>query len=288
MNRACSWCSRRTWQTSWQRKHSMHLRNSCTRSTSTCAIRHVPSACGGLGLNRLMLFFAAKFQETSVTRSRTSGNARIGSTVTGFERSTWFNRVMHISRGLPFTSAEQDPHLPALQFHRTARSLACWAWIWWIASRTTMPSDTSAVYSWNLPPCASPRQIRYVAASGILPASCYAGCRLHRAGCIVQRAACNVQRATCSVQRATCNVQRAACNVQRAGATCSAPVQCADGATGTYAGAPGARTWLGHDALCTWHGHVAPARGTLHVAPCTWHLARGTLHVAPCTTWFFI
>ena len=39
----------------------MHLRNSCTRSTSTCAIRHVPSAAsGGLGLKRLMLFFASK------------------------------------------------------------------------------------------------------------------------------------------------------------------------------------------------------------------------------------
>ena len=25
--------------------------------------------------------------------------------------------------------AEQEPHLPALQFHRTARSLACSAWI---------------------------------------------------------------------------------------------------------------------------------------------------------------
>ena len=62
----------------------MHFRNSCTRSTSTCAIRQVPSAAsGGLGLKRLMLFFALKFHETSVTRSRMSGNARIGSMVTG-------------------------------------------------------------------------------------------------------------------------------------------------------------------------------------------------------------
>ena len=62
----------------------MHFRNSCTRSTSACAIRHVPSgASGGRGLKRLMLFFTSKFHETSVTRSLISGNARIGSTVTG-------------------------------------------------------------------------------------------------------------------------------------------------------------------------------------------------------------
>ena len=30
---------------------------------------------------------------------------------------------MHISRGIPLTSAEHEPHLPALQFHRQARSL---------------------------------------------------------------------------------------------------------------------------------------------------------------------
>src|SRR5437762_2098921 len=35
---------------------------------------------------------------------------------------------MHMSRGLPLISAEQEPHLPALQFQRTARSLACVAW----------------------------------------------------------------------------------------------------------------------------------------------------------------
>ena len=52
---------------------------------------------------------------------------------------------MHISFGLPLISAEHEPHLPALQFHRTARSLACSAWIWWIASSTTMPSVTAVV-----------------------------------------------------------------------------------------------------------------------------------------------
>ena len=36
---------------------------------------------------------------------------------------------MHISFGMPLISAEHEPHLPALQFQRTARSLACSAWI---------------------------------------------------------------------------------------------------------------------------------------------------------------
>ena len=47
MNSSCMWCSRRTWQTSWQRKHSMHFLNSCTRSTSDWAMRHVPSGASG-------------------------------------------------------------------------------------------------------------------------------------------------------------------------------------------------------------------------------------------------
>ena len=122
----------------------MHLRNSCTRSTSCCPIRHVPSgASGGRGLNGLIRFLTAKFQDTSVTRSRTSGNAFIGWTVTGSSSFSVLRRVMHISRGLPLTSAEQEPHLPALQFHRTARSGAWSAWIRCTASSTTIPSETS-------------------------------------------------------------------------------------------------------------------------------------------------
>jgi hypothetical protein len=31
---------------------------------------------------------------------------------------------MHISLGIPLISAEHDPHLPALQFHRQAKSFA--------------------------------------------------------------------------------------------------------------------------------------------------------------------
>ena len=56
-----------------------------------------------------------------------------------------FIRVMHMSFGWPLISALHEPHLPALQFHRHARSLALSAWIWWIASSTTMPSLTSVV-----------------------------------------------------------------------------------------------------------------------------------------------
>ena len=63
----------------------MHLRNSCTRSMSAWAMRQVPSAAsGGRGLNFLIFFFTRKFHETSVTRSFISGNAFIGSTVTGW------------------------------------------------------------------------------------------------------------------------------------------------------------------------------------------------------------
>src|SRR5579872_7514802 len=107
-------------------------------------MRQVPSGASGLrGLNLRMVFLTSKFQETSVTRSRMSGNVFIGSTVTGLSIGIEFSRVMHISFGMPLISAEHDPHLPALQFQRTARSLACSAWIWWTASRTTMPELTA-------------------------------------------------------------------------------------------------------------------------------------------------
>ena len=58
----------------------------------------------------------------SVTRSRMLGNARIGSIVMGLSVFSVSMRVMHMSFGMPLISAEQDPHLPALQFHRTAMS----------------------------------------------------------------------------------------------------------------------------------------------------------------------
>ena len=50
---------------------------------------------------------------------------------------------MHISRGRPLISALHEPHLPALQFHRTARSPAWVAWTRWMASSTTSPFSTS-------------------------------------------------------------------------------------------------------------------------------------------------
>ncbi len=68
----------------------------------------------------------------------------IGWIVTGWPGGMVSMRVMHMRRGLPLISAEQEPHLPALQFQRHARSLAWVAWIWCTASRTTMPSVISA------------------------------------------------------------------------------------------------------------------------------------------------
>jgi hypothetical protein len=53
----------------------------------------------------------------------------MGSIVTGLSSGTVLSRVMHINLGIPFISAEHDPHLPALQFQRTARSPACSACI---------------------------------------------------------------------------------------------------------------------------------------------------------------
>ncbi len=72
-----------------------------------------------------------------------SGKARIGSTRIGSPSGRWSRRVLHISRGLPFTSALQQPHFAALQFQRTARSFACVRWISRTASRTTMPTSVS-------------------------------------------------------------------------------------------------------------------------------------------------
>src|SRR2546428_14153937 len=92
---------------------------------SSCCIRQVPSgASGGRGLNGLIFFFTRKFQETSVTKSLSNGNAFIGSIVTGFSNGNSLSRVMHMSFGIPLTSAEHDPHFPALQFHRQGQTRA--------------------------------------------------------------------------------------------------------------------------------------------------------------------
>jgi hypothetical protein len=100
-----------------------------------------------------------------------TGKVRIGVTVM---TSSWANvliRVMHISRGLPLISALHDPHLPALQFHRTARSGAWVACSRWMMSRTTSPSFTSTVKSFSSPPSTSPRQTRNFASYAIAQAS---------------------------------------------------------------------------------------------------------------------
>ena len=59
-----------------------------------------------------------------MTRSRITGNVRIGVTVMTSSSANVDIRVMHSSRGLPLISALHEPHLPALQFQRTARSWA--------------------------------------------------------------------------------------------------------------------------------------------------------------------
>ena len=98
-----------------------------------------------------------------MTRSRTTGNARIGVTVTVSSSVKMLMRVMQSSRGRPLTSALQDPHLPALQFQRTARSGAWVAWSRWMMSRTTSPSLTATVKSTRSPPAGSPRHTRKLA-----------------------------------------------------------------------------------------------------------------------------
>src|SRR5262245_60945790 len=71
-----------------------------------------------------------------------------------------FMRVMHDRRGRPLISMLQEPHFPALQFQRMARSLACCAWMRCSTSSTTMPGSTSTSNSLKSPPSLSPRQIR--------------------------------------------------------------------------------------------------------------------------------
>src|SRR6266508_1733195 len=50
------------------------------------------------------------------------GKVLIGVTVTGSAGSKRFRRVMHSSRGLPFTSALHEPQRPALRFQRRAKT----------------------------------------------------------------------------------------------------------------------------------------------------------------------
>src|SRR5947208_484684 len=82
----------------------------------------------------------------------------MGATVIGSPGGNWSSRVMHMRRGLPFTSALHEPHRPALQFQRQARSLAACAWMWCTASRTTIPSWSGTVKSSNRPSSRVPRK----------------------------------------------------------------------------------------------------------------------------------
>ena len=93
--------------------------------SARCRPRH--RACPGL--NFLIPFLTSKFQLTSVTRSFITGKAFIGSTVTGSSDRKFREPGHAHQRGMPLTSALHEPHLPALQFQRTARSLADSAWI---------------------------------------------------------------------------------------------------------------------------------------------------------------
>ena len=63
-----------------------------------------------------------------MTKSLMTGNDFIGKIVMGLSRGRASMRVLQVSRGRPFTSAEHEPHLPALQFQRTARSGIWCAW----------------------------------------------------------------------------------------------------------------------------------------------------------------
>ena len=100
-----------------------------------------------------------------------SGKVFMGATVMVSPGVNVFIRVMHKSRGLPLISALQEPHLPALQFQRTARSPAWAAWMAWITSSTTIPSSAWTRYSLKAPPLASPRHTRIVTSEAAIISS---------------------------------------------------------------------------------------------------------------------
>ena len=80
-----------------------------------------------------------------MTRSLITGKVFIGETTIGLPSGMWSMRVLHMSDGRPFTSALHEPHFAALQFQRTARSGAAFAWIQCTASSTTIPGSTGTV-----------------------------------------------------------------------------------------------------------------------------------------------
>src|SRR5260370_38994152 len=97
----------------------MHLRNSWTRSMSSCCMRHVPSGASGCrGLNGLILFFTSKFHETSVTKSLMSGNAFIGSVRPACSYRENLAPATPVTFCLPIDSAQQDPPFFASRVHQ--------------------------------------------------------------------------------------------------------------------------------------------------------------------------
>src|SRR3954469_5880054 len=96
-----------------------------------------------------------------------TGKDFIGRTVITSPTGYLSTRSMHISRGLPLTSPLHEPHRPALQFHRQARSGARSAWTLWMASRTTMPGWRGTVYSTMVPDSRVPRWMLRVTSSAI-------------------------------------------------------------------------------------------------------------------------
>ena len=62
--------------------------------------------------------------------------------------------------------------MPALQFHRTARSPSTLAWIQCMASSTTIPGRAGTVKSFISPPLASPRKtLKRVGRVGVGPSA---------------------------------------------------------------------------------------------------------------------
>ncbi len=79
-----------------------------------------------------------------MTGSRITGKVHSGVRVAA-SRGRVDSRVMQISFGRPSISALHEPHFPALQFQRTARSPARVACVRRTAPRTTSPSSTGTV-----------------------------------------------------------------------------------------------------------------------------------------------
>src|SRR5260370_28796890 len=88
-------CSRRTWHTFWHKKHSIHLRNSCTRPTSAWYIfQSVP----GRGSNGGIFFLTPQFQETTGTQSLVRGAYVIGLTENGLSIGDATIHTLQVSR----------------------------------------------------------------------------------------------------------------------------------------------------------------------------------------------